>query len=159
LVGTGETSSTGTNTSDATLNSPLGLSYDATRNLLYVAELYGNIVRCVNLATNNVSVFAGTGSVGTTFTDGAQATSTTLSNPIGVAVDEVNNLVYIAGSFKRILVVNAATGVINSVAGTGMTSSTPTGDNGQALSAVLGTSQTGIRVDANNPNKIYFVES
>jgi sugar lactone lactonase YvrE len=159
LIGTGVASSTGTTIATATINRPMGLALDATRGLLYIAESLGNIVRRVNLATNDVSIFGGTGASGVSFTAGAQATSTTLQIPNGVAVDEVNNLVYITGAFRRVLVVDAATGVINCVAGTGITSIPPAGDNGQALSATLGNVQAGIRVDASNPNKIYFVET
>jgi DNA-binding beta-propeller fold protein YncE len=49
----------------ASFNRPAGLCYDEARNCLYVAEWSGHRVRKIDLATNTVSLIAGTGTAGT----------------------------------------------------------------------------------------------
>jgi hypothetical protein len=84
------------------------------------------------MATGTETVVAGTGGCGSGG-DGGPATTTVLSSPFGVALDGVGNL-FIAdidnGLIRR---VDAATGVITTVAGGGIG-----GDGGPATAAALG---------------------
>ena len=77
--------------------------------------------------------------------DGGVATSAMLNIPHGVAVDAELSM-YIADAFNnRIRLINASTGIISTIAGTG--SSGYSGDGGAATSAKL-TYPQGVAVDA-----------
>ena len=77
--------------------------------------------------------------------DGGAATSASLYYPAGVAVDGSGNLFIADSSNQRVRRVDAATGVITTVAGNG-TLDGFTGDGGPATSASLWT-PTGVAVD------------
>jgi hypothetical protein len=84
--------------------------------------------------TGLLTVVAGTGAVGPSG-DGGAATSASLTYPYGVAVDASGN-VFIADTIThRIRRVEAATGVITTVAGNGTAGFS--GDGGAATSASL----------------------
>ena len=121
--------------------SNLGLCVDAFGNL-FIADAQNNRIRKV--ATNGIiTTVVGTGSSGF-FGDNGSATSATINNPMGVAVDSSNNL-YIADSGNnRIRKVNAS-GIITTFAGTG--TSGYSGDGGAATSAKIN-NPAGVVVDA-----------
>jgi len=86
---------------------------------VYIADSQNNRIRAVSLATGIITTVAGTGVAGYSG-DGGTATTAELNNPYGVAVDLVGNL-YIADSLNnRVRMVNRSTGVITTVAGTGV---------------------------------------
>ena len=90
-----------------------------------------------------ISTFAGNGTAGYAG-DNVAATSTSLSTPYGVAVDGMGN-VYIADyGNNRIRKVDGTTGIITTIAGTGV--SGYSGDNGPATAAQL-QGPRGITVD------------
>ncbi|HUK81749.1 MAG TPA: HYR domain-containing protein, partial [Verrucomicrobiae bacterium] len=100
-------------------------------------------IRRVNAATGIITTVAGTGSSGYNG-DGVAATTAKLFGPFEVALDGAGNL-FIADWFNyRIRRVDAGTGIITTVAGTG--SSGYSGDGGPATSAGL-TDPTGVAVD------------
>jgi len=114
------------------LSLPGGLAYDSLGNL-YVAATNDHVVRVVS-PTGVINTFAGTGAQGFSG-DGAAATSAQLDSPAGVAVDSNNN-VYIADTHNnRVREVVASTGVINTIAGTGVAGYF--GDGAAATSAQL----------------------
>ena len=77
----------------AQVNEPEGLAVDAFNNI-YIADFGNSKIRMVSSLSGNIDTFAGTGS--NSFSgDGGPATSATLNQPTGVAVDEHGN-VYIA---------------------------------------------------------------
>ncbi|HUD23383.1 MAG TPA: Ig-like domain repeat protein [Acidobacteriaceae bacterium] len=91
-----------------------------------------------------INTFAGTGAQGYGG-DGGAATSAQLDSPSGVAVDSSNN-VYIADTHNnRVREVLASTGVINTIAGTGVAGFA--GDGAAATAAVLNY-PTAIAVDS-----------
>jgi sugar lactone lactonase YvrE len=123
----------------AYLLSPLAIALDTAGNL-YIAG--GNHVRKVDAQTGIITTVAG-GGLGA---DGGLAINATLDRPAGVAIDISGNL-YIAESFgDRVRKVDAHTGVITTVAGTG-NGRAFFGDGGPATSAEL-LSPEGLSVDA-----------
>lgn len=103
----------------AALNVPRGLAFDSSGRL-YIADSANHRVRRVG-TDGKITTVAGNGTATSTSnptTDLSPATSTTLNEPDGVAVDSSGNL-YIAERLgQRIRVVNTS-GTINTVAGTG----------------------------------------
>ena len=85
---------------------------------VFIAETLGHRVLRADPSTGAVVVVAGSGAQGFTG-DGGSALQARLSRPAGLAVDAAGN-VYIADSYNhRVRRVDAATGVITTVAGTG----------------------------------------
>jgi cysteine-rich repeat protein len=124
------------------LNVPSGVAVDASGNV-FVADTYNNRVRRVEGETGVVTTVAGTGAAGFSGDDGP-ATSAQLSRPGGVVVDGLGNLFIADTGNHRIRRVEASTGVITTVAGTGVAGSS--GDGGPATSAQL-TEPAGLAVD------------
>ncbi len=115
----------------AQLYNPTGVATDAAGNL-YIADKSNNRIRKV--ATSGIiTTIAGTGANGNTG-DGGPATTATLANPYGLAVDGAGN-VYIAdqGNNRVRRIDNA--GAIHAFAGTGATGFS--GDAGVAVNASL----------------------
>jgi len=116
----------------ASLSFPAAIAVDAAGNL-YIADTGNSRIRKVTPA-GTISTIAGNGTLGSAG-DGAAATAASLHYPGGVAVD-TNGNVYIADTYNhRVRVVAVATGVINTIAGTGTAGSA--GDRGAAAAAQL----------------------
>jgi sugar lactone lactonase YvrE len=114
------------------LRAPQGLALDPAGNL-YIADQGNNRVRKLS-AAGVLTTVAGTGGSGYNG-DGILATAATLNSPADVAVDGAGNL-FIAdlGNF-RIRRVDAVTGIITTVAGSGF--GDDFGDGGPALEAAM----------------------
>ncbi len=117
VAGSGGTtySGDGLPATDAALNAPRGLAFDAAGNL-YIADSGNQAVRMVSAATQIISTFAGTGVLGFSG-DGGQATKAQLNYPLGVALDSAGNL-YIADS-QNFRIRKVVSGTITTIAGTG----------------------------------------
>ncbi len=117
----------------AQLINPWDVATDSAGNV-YIADTSNARIRKVDAATGLISTVAGNGTGGAGGDAGA-ATTAQLNAPRGVAVDSAGN-VYLADTFNnRIRRVDAATGVINTVAGTGTLGFG--GDGGAATAAQL----------------------
>ena len=97
----------------------------------------------MDAATGIITTVAGNGTYGFSG-DGGPATSAALWNPTGVAADGSGNLFIADHDNQAVRRLDAATGIITTVAGTG----TPgfTGDGGDATSASLSL-PSGVAVD------------
>jgi trimeric autotransporter adhesin len=106
---------------------------DSAGNIFFVSQTTQRIRR-VSAATGIITTVAGTGTAGFSGDNGA-ATAAQVSGPIGVATDSAGN-VYIADlNNNRIRKITVATGIITTVAGTGVAGFS--GDGAAAVSAQL----------------------
>lgn len=116
---------------NAKLNTPKGLAIDAEGNL-YISDAGNHVIRKVTHGI--ITTIAGSGKSGYSG-DGGPATAATFFGAHGIAVDKEGN-VYIADSnYSVIRKVDAFTGIISTIAGTGVAGYS--GDNGSATSAQL----------------------
>ncbi len=133
----------------AQFNLPAGIAFDSNGNL-YIADSANNAIRKVS--GGNISTVAGNGTPSYQG-DGGVATSATLWNPEGVALDSANNL-YIADTSNSVIrKVTTSTGIISTVAGT--ITSGFSGDEGPAVGAQLHYPD-GVAVDASG--NIYIAD-
>jgi DNA-binding beta-propeller fold protein YncE len=120
LAGTGAArfSGDGGPAEKAALNEPVALVLDEQRGRLYIADLANYRVRMLELKTGAISTYAGSGEQDYDG-DGQPARQAGLTGPSGLALDAEGNL-YIADTFcGRVRRVDAATGLISTVAGDG----------------------------------------
>ncbi len=127
----------------AGLNNPSAVALDAAGNL-FIADFFNLRIRRVDAATGIISTVAGNGTFGFSG-DGGPATSASLAHPIGVAVDATGNLFISDRGNLRIRRVDAATGIISTVAGNGAIGFS--GDGGPATSTPL-SGPWGVALDA-----------
>ena len=128
---------------DARLSPPSYTAVDAAGNV-YVSDRENYRVRRVDAETGVISTLAGTGERGYAG-DGGPAAAAQLNLPAGLAVDASGN-VFVADSYNhRVRRIDAGTGVISTLAGTGERGSG--GDGGPAAAARLNL-PAGLAVDA-----------
>lgn len=119
--------------SGALLNGPAGLAIDRFNNV-YIAEIHNHVIRKVNVGTGIITTFAGCGEKGFSG-DGGPAVSARLCGPEGVYADGEDHI-YIADTYNhRIRKVDAKTGIISTIAGTGEAGYN--GDNNPAIQSKL----------------------
>lgn len=114
----------------ATLNAPGDVAVDTHGNL-FIADTGNARVRKVDAGTGLITTVAGGGPGG----DGGQATLAKLVGPGGLAVDGSGDLFISDTGDNRVRVVSAGTGIITTVAGTGVADFG--GDAGPATAALL----------------------
>jgi sugar lactone lactonase YvrE len=95
------------------------------RSVLLVAVACATVLRAQSIVT-----FAGGGTL-----DGQRATDIPTSGPRGVALDRAGNVYIVASAGEQVLRVDAATGIVSTVAGNGAAGFT--GDGGLAVNAAL----------------------
>ena len=127
----------------AELDDPIAVAVDAKGDL-FIADDSNSRVREVSAATGLISTVAGTGGFGYNG-DGISATSAELNFPVAVAVDSAGNLYISDFENQRVREVSAATGLISTVAGTGVA-----GYNGDGIAATSAELNfpSGLAVDA-----------
>jgi len=129
--GAGGFSGDGGPTTQASLCDPRRLGLDTAGNL-YIADSCNRRIRRVT-ADGIISTVAGNGAAGSAG-DGGLATSASLNNPLGVAVDAANNLYITEYDGHRVRRVSPG-GVISTIAGNGVCRFS--GDAGPATAASL----------------------
>lgn len=140
--GTAGYSGDGGNATQAELNNPTALAVDGSGNI-YIADSFNNRIRKIVAATGIIQAVAGNGTEGYSG-DGGEATQAELSYPAGVAVDVSGNVYVADADNNRIRKIEAATGIIQTVAGNGTAGYA--GDGGMAIQAELN-SPLGVAVD------------
>jgi hypothetical protein len=137
----------------ATLRFPYGVLFDASENLL-ISDTSNNVIRRVDMATNIITTFAGTGTAGYSG-DGGPATAATFRRPQGLAMDNFG-FIYVADTSNNVVrKILVDTGDIVTAAGNG----TPgwSGDNGLATAAQL-RDPVGLGINHLN-NELYIADS
>ena len=119
----------------ATIDSPTGLALDPSNNL-YLADTHNHRIRRIDAATGIITTLAGSGTPFFSGDNGA-ATTATLALPRGLTIDAAGNLYLADTENHRIRRIDAATGIITTVAGDG--TQTYAGDGGPAIVASLDT--------------------
>lgn len=117
----------------AELRFPFGVAVDGAGNL-FISDSANYVIRRVDLTSGIITTVAGTGDRGFRG-DGGLAIRAQLAGPQGLAVDQSGNLFIADRDNNRVRRVDAATGIIATVAGTGTVGFS--GDGGPATSARL----------------------
>ncbi len=102
---------------EAALNNPAALAVDGAGNV-YIADQFHSRIRKIDKATGVVTTVAGTAMAGFSG-DGGPAIEAQLDCPGAVSVDAAGNLYIADTNNQRIRKVDAATGIISTVAGSG----------------------------------------
>ncbi len=119
---------------NAELNDPGAVFVDATGNV-FIADTSNSVIREIVASTGDITTAAGNGVAGYSG-DGVKPTTTELNFPGGVFVDALGNIFIADTANSAIREVVAATGLIQTVAGTPGTAGY-SGDGGAATSALL----------------------
>ncbi|HSI03897.1 MAG TPA: hypothetical protein VLC93_05450, partial [Myxococcota bacterium] len=82
--------------SDATFNGPVGVTYDATRDVLWVADTGNHVIRRIDVLQGQVSTFAGRTRLRGFAGDGRAAGEAYLTFPSAIVVSPVDGSLYIA---------------------------------------------------------------
>jgi hypothetical protein len=116
----------------AELNDPGGFALDSLDNL-YIADVFNNRIRKIDVITGIITTVAGNGGQGFSG-DGGPATSATLYQPCNICFNQSGSLYIVDGGNHRIRKVDTS-GAISTVVGTGTAGHT--GDNGLASAAEI----------------------
>ena len=124
---------------NASINHPIGITFDEAGNL-YFSDRYNNRIRKIN-AAGIITTFAGNGMVGDTG-NGGIATAAEFNGPGSLKFDRFGNL-YVSDIFNNFIRMISTAGIINTIAGNGIAANS--GDGGPATAAGI-----------NNPYGICF---
>lgn len=126
----------GGSAASAHLRVPYGIASDKNGNI-YIADAGNNVVRKIDAVTGTISLFAGSYTQTGYNGDGGPATAAAFYTPYDVAVDQSGNVFVVDKENHAIRRVDAGTGNISTVAGTGIAGYA--GDEGVATQAQLNT--------------------
>ena len=153
LAGTGTPGYNGDGpATSANVYNPQGVAVDSVGNV-YIADTSNNRIRKITPGTGVISTVAGTG-VGGFTGEGGPATGARVNAPVGMAVDAAGNFYFADYYNQRIRKVTVATGIISTVAGSGVAGFL--GDGGVATAAQL-SYPTGVAVDT--AGNLYIADS
>lgn len=130
---------------DARLDLPMSVVLDQQGNV-YVADQFNHAIRRIDAVTGIITTIAGIGVSGFSG-DGGPASQASLNLPLAIDFDSQGNLLVADQYNGRVRRIDAQTGIITTVAGTG--SLGYGGDNGPALDAALGL-PSGLAVDVDD---------
>ena len=118
----------------ARLNEPYGIAVDKAANV-YIADRHNHCVRRLDGTSGVVTTVAGNGAAGSAG-DGGPASRPEMVEPNGLALDPAQRRLFIADVVDhRVRVVDLATGMISTFAGTG--AAEHSGDGGPAAAAAV----------------------
>ncbi len=118
----------------AAMDNPFHVEFDPSYRYLYIADCFNYAIRRLDMESGELATFAGTGEAGHTG-DGGAATDAKIDEIYAIQVD-ANGDVYILQRFNpSVRKINAATGVIDTVAGD--TTVGYGGDGGAAVRAQM----------------------
>ena len=135
IAGTGMVgySGNGGPATNAQFNGPVKIFIDSTDNI-YISDQWNSVVRKISALSKNITTIAGNGNVGYSGDNGL-AINAKLNQPGGLFLD-INNNMYVAeygnGVIRKL---DGATGILSTVAGTGICGFS--GDGGPATNAKL----------------------
>lgn len=115
------------------ISQPFGVSTGPDQ-ALYVCEVGSHVVRRVDLTTGQTRIIAGIGRKGYSG-DGQSALKAELNEPYEVRFDSAGNMLFVEMQNHLVRRIDAKTGVISTMAGTGQPGYS--GDNGPATAAQL----------------------
>ncbi len=118
---------------NATMDRPYGITIDTFGNL-YIIDQRDDVVRKITRSTGIITTICGNGAGGF-FGDGGPATAAHMEQPAGLCIDNAGNLYIADKGNNRIRKVDAATGIISTVAGLGTIGYS--GDDSAATAAKL----------------------
>jgi sugar lactone lactonase YvrE len=101
----------------ATIDYPTGVIFDSSGNM-HVADRDGNRIRKIDAITGMITTVAGTGTRGKSL-DNIAAVTADLSSPSALAFDALGNLFIAEENNHRVRKIDAITGIITTIAGTG----------------------------------------
>ena len=135
----------------ASVNLSYDIAFDGAGNK-YITSYGANRVRKVDAATGIITTICGNGVAASTG-DGGLASAAQINQPMGIAIDNANNIYIAEYGGHKIRKINGATGIITTIVGTGVG-----GFNGNGL---LGTATQinnpwGLALDASS--NLYFVD-
>jgi sugar lactone lactonase YvrE len=154
IAGTGSPGYEGTDVPAAqtAVNIPSGLALDGAGDL-YFADTGNHIIRRIDAVTGLITTVAGTPGTQGYSGDGGAATQAQLTSPEGVAFDEYGDL-FIADTGNNVIrEVNAVTGIISTVAGTGVA-----GFNGDGQAATAAQLSTPWSVTVGQDGSLYIAD-
>jgi trimeric autotransporter adhesin len=131
---TGGYSGDGGLATNAYLQNPFSITVDVSTGNIYIADNGNYRVRMITKSTGIITTVAGTGEFGYTG-DGGLATAATLGSTMGISVDMQGNFYFADSSKNCVRKVTKSTGIITTVAGTGVSGFS--GDGGPAVAAQL----------------------
>ncbi len=138
IAGNGVSSSAGAGdgglATAASIDVPTSIATDASGNV-YFSQSPSNRVRKINAITGIITTICGNGTA-TSTGDGGLATTATIRGPYGIAINASGDI-YITEDLNgnRIRKIDAITGIITTICGNGV--DTSTGDGGLAINATI----------------------
>ena len=139
--GSGGYNGDGIASTSAELYGPQGMALDSVGNI-YIADLSNNRIRKIDVTSGFISTIAGTGTGGYNG-DGIAATTAQIYSPSALAFDQSGNLYFTDRSNNRIRKIDNTTGLISTIAGTGIS-----GYNGDGIAATA--------AELSGPNEVSF---
>ncbi len=152
IAGNGGFSGDGDLANAASLDGPVGIAFDSEDNLL-IADASNHRIRKIDNLTGVITTIAGTG-IGGFSGDDIPATTAALNYPLGLTLDESDNIYFTDASNSRIRRIDAVSGEITTIAGNGVF-----GFNGDNLAATAThlNAPSGLAIDVNGD--IYFSDT
>ena len=135
FAGTGQSGYTGDGgpANEAKFNKPHSIQFGPDGNL-YICDIGNHVIRRIDMATNKVTTFAGTGKPGTT-PDGVPIKGTPLNGPRSIDFDAEGNLWLATREGNQVFKFDLKTNMIHHIAGNGKSGFK--GNGGPAKEATL----------------------